>query len=127
MIDDKPDATVIHVGMNDILNHANHEDIARSIINIGLDFKNNGVNEVFISSILVKKNPNLTAIVRRVNDMLRDLCEKNGFSFICNDVITNNYLWKDGVHLQDMGTHILSNHFLKFLNYSIDSNFDNRL
>ena len=25
------------------------------------------------------------------------------------------------------GRHILSNHFLKFLNNSIDSNFDNRL
>ena len=82
---------------------------------------------MLISSILVKKNPNLTAIVRRVNDMLRDPCEKNGFSFICNHVITTDYLWKDGVHLQDMGTHILSNPFLKFLNYFIDSNFDNRL
>ena len=110
LIDDKPDVTVIHVGTNDILNHANHEDIARSIINIGLDCKNNGVNEVFISSILVKKNPNLTAIVCQVSDMLGDLCEKNGFSFICNDVFTTNYL--DVVHLQDMGTHILSNHFL---------------
>ena len=78
---------------------------------------------MLIESILVKKSPNLTAIVRRVNDILRDICEKNGFSFICNDVITTNYLWKDGG--QDMGTHILSNHFLKFLNYSIDSNFDN--
>ena len=65
--------------------------------------------------------------MRRVNDMLTDLCEENGFSFICNHVITTNYLWKDGIHLQDMGTHILSNHFLKFLNYSIDNNFDNRL
>ena len=127
LIDDKPDATVIHVDTNDIINHANHEDIACSIINIGLDCKNNGANKVFISSILVKKNSNLTAIVRRVNYMLRDVCEKNGFSFICNDVITTNYLWKDGVHLQDMGTHILSNHFLKFLNNFIDSNFDNRL
>ena len=69
---------------------------------------------MLISSILVKKNPNLAAIVRPVNDMLRDPCEKNGFSFICNHVITTNYLWKDGVHLQDMGTHILSNPFLKF-------------
>ena len=69
LIDDKPDAIVIHVGTNDILNHANHEDIARSIINIGLDCKNNGVNEVFISSISVKKNLNLRAIVRRVNDI----------------------------------------------------------
>ena len=127
LVDDKSDAIVIHVGKNDILNHANHENIAHSIINIGLDCKTNGVDEVLISSILVKKNPNVTAIVRGVNGMLRDLCKKNGFSFICNDVITTNYLWKDGVHMQDMGTHIFSNHFLKFLNYSIDSNFHNRL
>ena len=80
---------------------------------------------MLIESILVKKSPNLTSIVRRVNGILRDICEKNGFSFICNDVITTNYLWKDGVYLQDMGTQILINHFLKFLNYSIDSNFDN--
>ena len=45
------------------------------IINVELDCKNNGVNKVLILSILVKKNPNLTAIVRRVNNMLRDLCE----------------------------------------------------
>ena len=82
LIDDKPDAIVIHVGTNDILNHANHEDIARSIINIGLDCKKNGVNEVLISSVLVKKNRNLTAIVSLVNDMLRDLCEKNGLFYL---------------------------------------------
>ena len=56
LVNDKPDAIVIHVGTNDILNLANHENIAHSVINIGLDCKNNGVNEVLISSILVKKN-----------------------------------------------------------------------
>ena len=61
-----------------------------------------------------------------LNDMLWYLCKKNGFSFISN-VITIDYLWKAGVHLQHMGTHILSNHFLKFLSNSKDSNFDNRL
>ena len=126
LINDKPDTIVIHVGTKDILNHANNEDIARRIINIGLDCKNNGVNEVVVLSTLVKKNPSLTAIVRRVSDMLRDLCEKNGFSFICNDVITTDYLWKYDAHVQDMGTHILSNHFLKFLSNSLESNFDNR-
>ena len=126
LIDDKPYTIIIHVGTNDILNHANHEYIAQSIIIIGLDRKNNSVKEVLTSSVLVKKNPNLVTIVCRINDMLRDLCENNGFSFICNDVITTNYLWKNGVHLQDIGTHVLSNPFLKFLNNSIDSNFDNR-
>ena len=52
LVDDKLDTIVIHVGTNDILNHANHENIAHSITNIGLDCKNNGVNEVLISSIL---------------------------------------------------------------------------
>ena len=70
---------------------------------------------MFVSSILVKKNPNLTVIVRRVNDMLRDLCEENGSSIICNDVVTTDYLWKDGVHLLDIGTYILSNFFFKVL------------
>ena len=51
-------------------------------------------------------------MMRRVNDMLRDLCEKLLFM---REFITN-YLWKIGVYLQEMGTHILSNHFLKFLN-----------
>ena len=113
MVNDKPNAIAIHIGTNDILNHINHEIIAHSIINVRLDCKSNGVNEVLLPSILVKKNPNLTAIVRQVNDMLRDLCEKNGFYFICNNVITTNYLWKDVVYLQDMRTHILGNHFFK--------------
>ena len=45
-----------------------------------------------ISSVLVKKNPNLNALIRRVNDLLRDLCSMNGFGYICNDAITTEYL-----------------------------------
>ena len=39
--------------------------------------------------------------------MLRDLCIINGFGFFCNDMITTKYLWKDGIHLQDLGMSIL--------------------
>ena len=46
------------------------------------------------------------SVVRQVNDMLRDLCEKNGFSFIWNDIIATDYLWKDSVYLQDIGRYI---------------------
>ena len=42
------------------------------------------------------------------------LCEKNGFNFICNDVIASDYLCKDGVHLQDMGTHFKQSFFFSF-------------
>ena len=116
LVDDKPDAVIIHVGTNDILTNANHEEIARNIIKIGLNSKNHSVNDVVISSVLVKKNPNLNALIRRVNDLLRDLCSMNGFGYICNDAITTEYLWKDGINLQDLGTNILSSNFIKFVN-----------
>ena len=74
-----------------------------------------GVNDVVISSILVKKNPNLNALIQHVNDLLRDLlrdlCSMNSFGYICNDAITTEDLWKDGVHLQDLGANILSSNF----------------
>ena len=102
-----------------------HKEIAHNIIKIGLNYKNYGVNDVVISSILVKKNPNLNALIRRVNDLLRDLCSMNGFGYICNDAITTEYLWKDGIHLQDLGTTILSSNFIKFVNSFLVDNDNN--
>ena len=58
--------------------------------------------------------------------MLRDLCIIDGFDFICNDMITNKYLWKDGIHLQNLGTSILSKNFIEFVNNYLFSNFDDR-
>ena len=100
--------------------------LSPSIIKIGLNCKNYGVNNVVISSILVKKNPNLNALIRRVNDLLRDLCSMNGFGYICNDAITTEYLWKDGIHLQDLGTNILISNFIKFVNSFLVDNDNNR-
>ena len=115
----------LHGGTNDILTNANHEEIARNIIKTGLNCKNHGVNDVVISSVLVKKNPNLNALIRRVNDLLRDLCSMNGFGYICNDAITTEYLWKDGIHLQDLGTNILSSNFITFVNSFLIDNDNN--
>ena len=126
LVDDKPDAVIIHVGTNDILTNANHEEIARNIIKTGLNCKNHGVNDVVISSVLVKKNPNLNALIRRVNDLLCDLWSMNGFGYICNDAITTEYLWKDGIHLQDLGTNILSSNFITFVNSFLIDNDNNR-
>ena len=63
LVDDKADAVIIHVGTNDILTNANHEEIARNIIKIGLNCKIDGVNDLVIFSVLVKKNPNLNALI----------------------------------------------------------------
>ena len=98
----------------------------RIYISVPLNRKNYGVNDVVISSVLVKKNPNLNALIQRVNDLLRDLCSMNGFGYICNDTITTEYLWKDGIHLQDLGTNILSSNFIEFVNNFLVDNDNNR-
>ena len=74
LVDEKLDAVIIHVGTKDNLTNANQEKIARNLIKIGLKCKNYGVNNAVISSILVKKNSNLNALIRCVNSLLRDLC-----------------------------------------------------
>ena len=48
---DKPDAVIIHVETNDILNKLNHEDIARNIISIAFKCRKYVVNDIAISSV----------------------------------------------------------------------------
>ena len=51
-----------------------------------------------------------------MNDSLREQCVLNGFGFISNVNISWANLWKDGVHLEDLGTNILAGNFVDFLN-----------
>ena len=41
-------------------------------------------------------------------------------------MITTKYRWKDGIHLQDLGTSVLSKNFIKFVNNYLFSNLDDR-
>ena len=50
-----------------------------------------------------------------MNDRLREQCVLNGFGFISNDNISRTRLWKDGIHLEDLGTNILAGNLLDFL------------
>ena len=53
-------------------------------INIKIFFN----SEVVISSILVKINYRVSAIIRRVNDKLQELCQLHNFTYISNDETT---------------------------------------
>ena len=92
---DHPNVILLHIGSNDINNEKkdriNTEKLTGDIINIGKSCIDLGVKEVVISSILPKKN-----IALRMN----------GFGFISNDNISRTHLWKDGIHLEDLGTNI---------------------
>ena len=73
------------------------------------------MKEVAIS-ILSKKNIALICLIQEVNNSLREQCILNGFGFISNDNISRTHLWKDGIHLEDLGTNILAGNFVDFLN-----------
>ena len=51
-----------------------------------------------------------------MNDSLREQCVLNGFGFISNDNFLKTHFWKDGIHLEDLGTNILASNFVDFLN-----------
>ena len=118
--EDHADVVLLHIDSNDINNQTkdriNTEKLTGDIINIGKSCINLGVKEVLISSILPKKNIALTRFIRQVNDSLREQCVLNEFGFISNDNISRKHLWKDGIHLEDLGTNILAGNFADFLN-----------
>ena len=86
-----------------------------NIINIGKSCIDLDVKEIVIS-ILPKRNIALTCLIWQVKNSLMEQCILNGFGFICNDNISRTHLWKDGIHLEDLGINIQAGNFVGFLN-----------
>ena len=55
-------------------------------------------------------------LILLANNSLREQSILNGFGFISDDNISRTHLWKDGIHLEDWGTNILTRNFADFLN-----------
>ena len=110
--EDRPDMVITHNSINNI----DANGILKRIIDIGKKCLLYGVKEVIISSIFIKRQFKLTRIIKQVNDHLRDECRSNKFHFISNDNITNECLWKDGLHLNNEGTCMFASNLVDFLN-----------
>ena len=113
------DISIIHVGGNNVnlqnLEDINVDEISVNIVNVGKKCASFN-STVFISSILVKKNYRVSAVIRRVNEKLQDLCRKYGFHFISNDNVGREFLCDDGIHLLDDGTYIFAGNFVRNIN-----------
>ena len=90
----KPDISVIQIEGNNInfkgINDINVKRIEEDIINIGKKYANFG-SEVFISSILIKRNIRLNSVIRKINDELQELGKKYNFNYISNDEIGKSF------------------------------------
>ena len=82
---------------------------------MGIDCMKQGAEKVFISSITFCERVDPDRI-NRVNEMLRNECSKNGFTFIANNDINKAHLWKDGLHLNEFGQTTLAQNFIDNVN-----------
>ena len=127
LVDEKPNAAIIHIGSNDIPKkkpeNVNVNDLAQRIVNIGKKCQSFGVREVGISSILCRNKSDMNEVITNVNKRIEEICKENGFSFICNDNIRKKCLCKDGLHLRNEGISILCSSFLEYFK-SILPKFD---
>ena len=116
--EDRSEIVIIHIGSNDMthntINSTDAKSISNRIIDIGKKCLLYGVKEVIISSIFIKRQLKLRRIIKQVNEHLRDECRSNKFHFISNDNITNECLWKDGLHLNNDSTYLFVSNLVDF-------------
>ena len=105
----------MHWGCNDVSNEkSTPEKIANEIADMAILCCDYVVNDVFISVVICRRGKFLNGKVKRVNLLLKQICEENGYFFIDNSNIEIRDLWKDGIHLLESGKTKLAENFISF-------------
>ena len=81
-----------------------------------------GVKNILVSSIVYTTKLELR-LLESVHVTLTHFCQCNNIPIIDNRNIRGNCLYKDGLHLNEEGKHILGNNFVYVLNKLYDNNF----
>ena len=113
LIEDKPDTCIIHAGANSLLK-SDPEEITSDILNTVDICKSYGVNDVYVSGITYREN--FQEKVSETNSLLHAKQTRYGFTFIDNENINATHTWKDNIHLNDRGTAMLANNFIRHIN-----------
>ena len=76
------------------------------------------------SSIIARINNDLNMVVKQVKFSLRNLCKAYGFAFICYENVDRHRSWRDGIHLTNAGTSLLSKKITEYLNSLFHQDMD---
>ena len=111
-----PDRFILHVGTNDLSSDKSPQEIAKSITDRATSIKNEK-HDVSISNIIIQvDNKKLEEKKCKVNSFLGKLCKENNFYLIDHSTrIKRNHLNKGKLHLNQKGTKLLSDIFVKEL------------
>ena len=98
LVDEKPNTTFTNIGSNNITKSNYHttnpDELAKGILNIGLQFKYYGLSQIHILSILVRSINDLNKDMLAGKFSLRSLCQTYCLAFIYNENIHRNRLWR---------------------------------
>ena len=111
-----PDAVILHVGVNDLLednSKSKIENLEKNLRSMVDKCHTYGVKNVFISGLVYTARIGLT-VLERAHEMIVNLCYKLDVCYVDNRNI-RKHLWKDGLHLVASGKVILANNFLSYL------------
>ena len=127
----KIDAALLPVGVNDLLNYESQGSVQNLLDNlkqIGLKCKSAGVTRILISEIVVN-NKLTSAFISSVKQLISNMCWDNSFVLIDNKIIQVSFtshhinittftssLFRDGLHLFEIGKRILANNIIDNLN-----------
>ena len=95
------EATIIHIGINDILFDSSSRQInllLRNIKETGKKCKSYKVKCIFISSLTFNTRT-CPKLLNEVNEMIEKVCLENGYHFIEDGNVYENDLFKDVFHL----------------------------
>ena len=112
----RPKRLIIFAGCNDVgrahLDGRDENDVVDSVIKMALEGKKHGCNEIFVSSILTRKERKYIGMINRVNGMIENVCQEMGLNFLNHFIITNDHICGDGLHPNASGTTILKMNIL---------------
>ena len=111
--EERPDAIIINAGTNNLQKRDyDAPTVVQDIMKIAKTANENGVGQIFISSITARHDQRLQNRANEVNSTLKELCSRNNIIFIDNGDINNEHVCNDGVHLSENGLEILATNFL---------------
>ena len=117
---EKPEVVIIQAGGNDLPTPKDSpvpvENIAKTLVDIGIKCKRYGVKKVLIGSVITRKKYYMDKRKEELNEYLESMCHDHGFYYINNDNILRKHLVNDGVHLNEEGDFLLATNYLDSLN-----------
>ena len=119
MAKEKPAIVIIQAGGNDLPAKSKDQNsivsVANSVIEAGLKCRKLGALHILIGGVTIRRTNFLKKRCEELNDVLKNLCLLYNFTFINNNDIKDRHLHTDGVHLNDDGSKVLADNYLKAL------------